>query len=138
MCDGRHSGWANAALLLRITVDQEKSHGEDSSPSFLGGTSFVAINRALPQWNLRPRSPSTPTARHRQADILHLPALMLAVGFGALNASTTTQPATAPTDRIDALLMMTAAGNLPSEQFTTIPSERASCGRNRLQPIEGS
>jgi hypothetical protein len=43
-------------------------------------------------------------------------ALILAVGFGVLNASTTQQVA-APSDRIDALGMMTAAGNLPTEQF---------------------
>ena len=46
-------------------------------------------------------------------------ALILAVGFGALIASTTRQVA-APSDRIDALKpmkMMAGSANLPSEHF---------------------
>jgi hypothetical protein len=53
----------------------------------------------------------------RKFGLFAVTALMLAVDFGALNASTTTQRAAAPSDRIDALGMMTAAGNLPTEQF---------------------
>jgi hypothetical protein len=80
----------HAALLLRITVDQEKS-GQLNAKGEIPMRKFGLVFTAL----------------------------ILAVGFGAFNASTTQQVA-APSDRIDALepmKMMVGSANLPSEHF---------------------
>jgi hypothetical protein len=52
----------------------------------------------------------------RKFGLFAVTALILTIDFGALNASTT-QRVVAPSSRIDALGMMTATGNLPTEQF---------------------